>query len=108
MPAFAEKVEMKTFKTVLSGTQVHTHYRIHFNNDGTLTLNITDGSQPLVIENIKKVSDRRPMDGCLQLELTEDIKLFECAHDGPTSWRLNVKGDDINLQMETKGRIQIK
>jgi hypothetical protein len=58
----------------------------------------------------KAIKDSRAWDGCLVLQLTEDLELNECSHDGPTYWYLKSKSAQktIELEVRVQGHLRIE
>jgi hypothetical protein len=59
---------------------------------------LTTPSDMVEVVTPKVLSDSRPWDGCLEVQLTEDVNLNLCTHDGPSSWYLTDSGKYIDLK----------
>lgn len=83
-------------------------YRIAFNGSDSATL--TTPELYYVQVTPKAIDDSRPMDGCLSLQLTNDLTLNECSNDGPTYWYLESKSTrkTIDLEVQVDGRLRVK
>jgi hypothetical protein len=100
--AYAAPVSLEIVQFSFINTQEH--YSVYFMEADKVSIFSPDGE---VKVRAKVLSDSRPWDGCLEMQL-EEYLFSECTHDGPSSYSLiTPTGKQVELTLKLTTRLKI-